>query len=291
MAIEDEVLNEQQQQQAEDDESAGFNASFGIEPPAEEAADEDQDLANADTSAAIDDVEAAPADEGGQDPADDLSELADDGDPEEVDEEAERERLATLLDGLPSLQERSQMTEQQIRQLNGKIGEINRIVKGLQDRPAATVTKESFKRTLAEFPEIAETLAEDLAGLSIGGQSVDVDPIVQERVKAATQKIEQSMELKLLGMVHKDWKQVTASDGFKKWVTTLPEDQQTELANSWDSSYIADKLTEYKEFSKAQQQQATKRNQRLAGALLPKTRTVPKRTLATEEDGFNAAFR
>jgi hypothetical protein len=286
MAIEDEVLNEQQQQQAEDDESAGFNASFGVEPPAEEAADEDQDLANADTSAAIDDVEAAPADEEDQDPADDAGE-----DPEEVDEEAERERLATLLDGLPTLQERSQMTEQQIRQLNGKIGEINRIVKGLQDRPAATVTKESFKRTLAEFPEIAETLAEDLAGLSIGGQSVDVDPIVQERVQAATQKIERSMELKLLGMVHKDWKQVTASDGFKKWVTTLPEDQQTELANSWDSSYIADKLTEYKEFSKAQQQQATKRNQRLAGALLPKTRTVPTRTLATEEDGFNAAFR
>ena len=285
MAIEDEVLNEQQQQQAEDDESAGFNASFGIEPPAEEAADEDQDLANADTSAVIDE-EAAPADEEDQDPADDAGE-----DPEEVDEEAERERLATLLGELPTLQERSQMTEQQIRQLNGKIGEINRIVEGLQDRPAATVTKESFKRTLAEFPEIAETLAEDLAGLSIGGQSVDVDPIVQERVQAATQKIERSMELKLLGMVHKDWKQVTASDGFKKWVTTLPEDQQTELANSWDSSYIADKLTEYKEFSKAQQQQATTRNQRLAGALLPKTRTVPKRTLATEEDGFNAAFR
>ena len=209
----------------------------------------------------------------------------------QVDEEAERERLATLLGELPSLQERSQMTEQQIRQLNGKIGEINRIVKGLQDRPAATVTKESFKRTLAEFPEVAETLAEDLAGLSIGSQSVDVDPIVQERVQAATQKIERSMELKLLGMVHKDWKQVTASDGFKKWVTTLPEDQQTELANSWDSSYIADKLTEYKEFSKAQQQQATNRNQRLASALLPKTRTVPTRTLATEEDGFNAAFR
>lgn len=286
MAIEDEELNEQQQQQAEDDESAGFNASFGIEPPAEEAADEDQDLANADTSVAIDDVEAAPADEEDHDPADNAGE-----DTEEVDEEAERERLATLLGELPSLQERSQMTEQQIRQLNGKIGEINRIVKGLQDRPAATVTKESFKRTLAEFPEIAETLAEDLAGLSIGSQSVDVDPIVQERVQAATQKIERSMELKLLGMVHKDWKQVTASDGFKKWVTTLPEDQQTELANSWDSSYIADKLTEYKEFSKAQQQQATTRNQRLAGALLPKTRTVPRRTLATEEDGFNAAFR
>jgi hypothetical protein len=286
MAIEDEVLNEQQQQQAEDDESAGFNASFGIEPPAEEAAGEDQDLANADTSAAVDDVEAAPAAEEGHDPAVNAGE-----DTGEVDEEAERERLATLLGELPSLQERSQMTEQQIRQLNGKIGEINRIVKGLQDRPAATVTKESFKRTLAEFPEIAETLAEDLAGLSIGSQSVDVDPIVQERVQAATQKIERSMELKLLGMVHKDWKQVTASDGFKKWVTTLPEDQQTELANSWDSSYIADKLTEYKEFSKAQQQQATTRNQRLAGALLPKTRTVPRRTLATEEDGFNAAFR
>lgn len=286
MAIEDEVLNEQQQQQAEDDESAGFNASFGIEPPAEEAADEGQDLANADTSDAIDAVEAAPAGEEVHDSADNAGE-----DAEEVDEEAERERLATLLDGLPTLQERSQMTEQQIRQLNGKIGEINRIVKGLQDRPAATVTKESFKRTLAEFPEIAETLAEDLAGLSIGSQSVDVDPIVQERVQAATQKIERSMELKLLGMVHKDWKQVTASDGFKKWVTTLPEDQQTELANSWDSSYIADKLTEYKEFSKAQQQQATNRNQRLASALLPKTRTVPTRTLATEEDGFNAAFR
>lgn len=279
MAIE-EVLDEQQQQQTEDDESAGFNASFGIEPPAEEAADEDQE---ADDAEAV--LEAAPADEEDRDPADA------DATSEEVDEEAERNRLATLLGELPSLQERSQMTEQQIRQLNGKIGEINRIVKGLQDRPASTVTKESFKRTLAEFPEIAETLAEDLAGLSIGSQSVDVDPIVQERVQAATQKIERSMELKLLGMVHKDWKQVTASDGFKKWVTTLPGDQQTELANSWDSSYIADKLTEYKEFSKAQQQQATNRNQRLAGALLPKTRTVPKRTLATEEDGFNAAFR
>lgn len=288
MAIENEVqqdeLNQQDDQANSQDEEAGFAASFGSESPTDEVADEEHPD---DEAPAEDDDESAE-----QVAANGDDENPDDTDSEDQDDE-ERARLADLISQMPGLKERSEMTELQVRQLNGKIGEINRILKAQQGQPGGKkITKESLKKLNAEFPEIAEMLAEDLADFAMGGSApVDVEAIVAEKVSAATSQNTEVLERRLLRMAHRDWETVTASEGFRKWVGSLPAEEQQKLASSWDAEYVADKLTEYKTFSQAQKEQSVKRNQRLANAILPKRNSVPKKALATEDDGFNAAFR
>lgn len=287
----DEVLTEEQLQQDAHDEEAGFAESFGQKSPAAAEGDDDQggEQLNADESEAGDLVEGEVVEQGDQLEA---------GQEQETEtEDQARERLAALLDSLPKLNERGDLNEQQIRQLNGKIGEINRTIKSLQQQgQPVKIEKESFKRLSAEFPEIAEILAEDLSGLSLGGsQQVDVEGIVQQRLTEATDSIslttDQKIEARVLSIAHRDWKTVVQSDEFKKWATTLPQEEQQTLAQSWDADYLSDKLTEFKTQRKAKETQSQQRNKRLANAILPKVNSAPRKGLTTEQDGFDSVFR
>jgi hypothetical protein len=272
------------------DEEAGFAEAFG-ESPAEPAAETEAE----DEDTVVD--EAAPEDGEPEEAAAEEEQPEEEADPE-AQAKADQAHLKALLDSLPSLQEKSTMTEAQIRQLHGKFGEINKLVKDLQSNAAAPaqpvkLTKETFKKLSTDFPEIAEMLAEDLSSLSLPtvrtesqAAPVDVQPIVDAEVS----KVRQEFEGKFLTLMHRDWKQVVNSDDFRAWVAKLPADEQNTLNNSWDAEYIGGKISDYKASVKKVDQQREQRNERLLRAITPKTANKVVKGLTTEEDGFNAAF-
>lgn len=292
--VQDVKLNEVQATDAAEEE-AGFAEAFG-QSPVEQTADQQETEAEDATEpeAEAEEVEAAPEEEQEAAPAE-----------EEPTPEAQaaedQKHLKALLDSLPALDEKTKLSETQIRQLNGKIGEINRIVQELRANTAAPaqpmkLSKEKFKRLSVDFPEIAEMLAEDLSELSMPAaapqtaapqaETIQLQPIIDAEVA----KVEQKLEAKLLTFMHRDWREVVKSDGFQAWVKTLPETEQTELANSWDAEYIGGKLTAYKALTQQQKQEREKRNERLARGVMPRSTVKVERGLTTEEEGFNSAF-
>lgn len=275
---------------------AGFASVFG-ESPAPQAADTDP--------VEVDEPVQAAGEEG--DPVDD---------PEAEDELSEDEKdrlhLKDLLDSLPQLNEKTELATSQIRHLQGKLGEVNRLLLEIKSREAKSgqqepikLSKDTFKKLSAEYPELAEMLASDLSGLQLpaGNQPLpDLAPLIEEQVSArltaALEERDKATEVRLLTREHKNWRDVVVTDGFKGWLSTRPEDAQ-KFYQVWDADYLGDVISEYKEFVKSQAKTSQKtdtavseRNERLARAIPPRTtKTVKPVGLLTVEDGFNAVFK
>jgi hypothetical protein len=291
MAVENE--NDQQIEDAKNlaDEEAGFAEVFGEEPPVRTTAGEDTETdAHTDEPDADDETESEEGEE------DDEPEEGKESD--ESQAEKDQAYLEKLLGSIPDLNERSELTATQLRQVQGKLGEINRVIQDLKNNPAATepvkIDKAAFKKLGEEFPEIAEMLAEDLAGISLQtnrAEQPDITPVVEAKMAEARAEMQQQLEIRLLTMQHRDWRTVVKTQGFQEWVATLPAEDQEKLNNSWEAEYIGDKLTEYKASSQDKQKRREERNKRLTRGLMPRGVGKPAKTgLTTEEDGFNAAF-
>lgn len=290
-----EVVGSEEEQSAS--EAAGFASVFGgapVDTTAAETKDQDDEGAETQDSAAagVDDTPAAD-DENGDAPS---------------QEEADRLELKGLLDSLPAINEKQALTESQIRHINGKLGEINRLVQSLKTSSSAApepikLSKESFKRLNEDYPELAQKLADDLSELPLGGRGgntpvLDLDQEVNSRVSVITEQLAQETEKKLLTIAHRDWRQVVAGEEFKRWLATKPEAEQNRFYSEWDAVYLSGVIDEFKDHRTQQaQQRASKeaavaeRNERLSRALPPKTtKAPPVLGLTTESEGFAAVF-
>ena len=202
-------------------------------------------------------------------------------------------------------------TEDQLRDLLSKASEVDRLkaseaklfgtlgsmkqaidaMRSQQPTATAKYSKEGFKRLSAEFPEMAEMLAEDLSGFSLPQQQAGLDisaveGVINERIEA----VKREQATKLLGVVHRDWRQVVQEPEFQTWKGNLAPEAQDVLNNGWDAELIAEGLTAFKEWkSKAAQSKQVKQN-RLEAAVAPRTtaRTAP---VQTDEDAFLAGFK
>lgn len=288
MAVDGNDLPQEEQVQEEvlsEDEEAAFNASFGVP-------DEQSDTQQAEEPAETSSEEQGEADKA--EPKDEAVEPT----PEEQ-AEADQAHLKNLLNSLPDLSQKTELTSQEIRKLHGKIGEINKLVHDLKEVRTGMpkITKESFKRLSAEFPEIAEMLAEDMADISGGVAEkaevpkADVETLVESRVAKVTETIEEKMNIKLLTALHPDWQQVVGTTDFRNWMTTLPANVQQELNESKDAAYISEKLNQFKTRKNNVDAEREKRNERLSRSVLPKTTQRVDKSLMTEEEAFNAAFK
>lgn len=216
-------------------------------------------------------------------------------DGEEVDQQPEQDDHARLLALLNEIPERSAMTDKEIRQLHGKFGEINRVIKELQSNSGTAnvrVTQDSLKRLNENFPEIAEMLAEDLSGISLQGGGSSFDPeIMQQEVAKVRDEMNQTMQRNLLTIQHRDWASIVGSNEFGKWKDNLSADEQQQLNSSWDAMYLGEKITEFKAWHNKINNTQQQRNQRLANAILPKTTQAASRGIVSEEEAFAAQFR
>ncbi len=184
----------------------------------------------------------------------------------------------------------------------GKIGGLERVLQQYQSETASgkpvEITEEDVAEISQEFPELgASTLKvlQKVAGKlkGTGGiQQTAFDPkqfdeVINKRVGEVRQEIERATELKLLDRQHKDWRDVVQQSEFNEWLKGKPADFQDRINNTWDSSFVADALDEFKDTRK--KAESTKRQSRIEAAVTPKTMggVAPG---ATEDDDFMSGF-
>jgi hypothetical protein len=196
---------------------------------------------------------------------------------------------------------KEQMTHES-QKMYGKFGEFQKKINQLQQQSAAgqpvKLTKESLKRTLSDYPELAEALADDLGEIlkspASGLDQANVDTLVSEKLGQEVAKINQANEQKLLAFAHRDYKQVLTSDDFKIWRGTLPADVQQALDSTWDAVFVADAITEFKTWkqkSAADAEEAkTRRTKRLENAVVPNGTPGQGATKTPDHAGLSAGF-
>lgn len=184
----------------------------------------------------------------------------------------------------------------------GKIGGLERVLQQYQSETASgkpvEITEDDVAEISQEFPELgASTLKvlQKVAGKlkGTGGiQQPAFDPkqfeeVVNKRVDEVRQEIERATELKLLDRQHKDWRDVVQQSEFNEWLKGKPADFQDRINNTWDSSFVADALDEFKDTRK--KAETTKRQSRIEAAVTPKTMGGVALG-ATDDDDFMSGF-
>lgn len=188
--------------------------------------------------------------------------------------------------------------QKQLASANGKLGHLQQLVQ--QAGQGKPVTKEALQRVSVEFgEEFAEALATDLSAAGFGGgHAVSADAIAQmvhEQFVAAKDAMAKDFEERLVLKDHPDahehfsrpklneqgepvlengqpvWVAGPKNAAFLRFVGTLPEERQRELANSWDSRVIGRALTEFKAHERQVAQQQTTQTARTARAVMPNT--------------------
>lgn len=210
------------------------------------------------------------------------------------------EQVTAMLAKLPKIEEVETMTTQELRKVYGKFGEVNQALKELQasmqnsNKPSLNLSEAKFKRLSEEYPELAELLSEDLKEIGVASsQQAQIDPnVIEERVATVKEDLARQMQHNLLLLQHKDYPKVVASDDFKVWAQTLPEEDQQELNNSWDAMYLGEKLSSFKDWLNKKNSGTNQRRERLERALIPQGKqAAPTPSAMTEEDGFMLAFK
>lgn len=269
------------------EEQAGFDASFG-NARADEAPAEITEQAQAEANPEQADTESTDMAQANQ-----------------AEEQASNiglsaEQVTAMLAKLPKIEEVETMTTQELRKVYGKFGEVNQALKELQasmqnsNKPSLNLSEAKFKRLSEEYPELAELLSEDLKEIGVASSpQAQIDPnVIEERVATVKEDLARQMQHNLLLIQHKDYPKVVASDDFKVWAQTLPEEDQEELNNSWDAMYLGEKLSNFKDWLNKKNSGTTQRRERLERALIPQGKqAAPTPTAMTEEDGFMLAFK
>lgn len=181
--------------------------------------------------------------------------------------------------------------EEQLRKANGKIGEINGTLKELQSRkPTQHAPAESDDADLSEFeatfPEFGpavdarakKLVTELLAANQAQGQASDPEAINKQ------------VNLAVMDMTHDGWQETQATDDFKLWIASQPEDVQQTYQTTWSAKQLGGIFTAFKNRQQATSARAAKSKQRLENALTPDSRTQKVTHAITEQDAMQAGF-
>lgn len=179
----------------------------------------------------------------------------------------------------------------------GALGGLKRSIEEIRNQPkqaqpaAALDLKGKLNRLSAEFPEMAALLTDDLAEALQQPSGVGVDPEAFGRaVDAKFDNVSKGYELKLLTVMHRDWKQVVQEPAFEQWKATLPPDQLQVVNDSWDAISVGETLTAFKEWKNKTTQTKQNRQSRLESAIAPKGNPQMAPSLS-DEDAFVKGFK
>ena len=200
-----------------------------------------------------------------------------------------------LLNKASVIDEMKAESKRAIDTLNGNLGGMKQVVEQLRQGKNVKLTPQQFKRTVSEFPQLAELLADDLNEALGGASSAPAfsSEEIEQRAKKVAQETISPFERKLLRLYHRDWDTVLRSDEFKTWQNTLPPDVNQALVNSNDGEFVADKITEFKDWKAKHTKVAPKANSRRQAieAAVPVRGTGSHTpTSRSAEDEFNEGF-
>lgn len=230
----------------------------------------------------------------------------------EQEEDSKPESAATLIAGMTEdelkdvLNKARQVDEinDRLRQTHdkafGKIGQLEQSLKDLRAsrQSSQPITKEAFKTLSAylEDEEMAEALAQDISTLQLSGApaiNFDMDAINEQfnsQLQSRTDELSRQFEMKLLSIAHKDWRQISESEEFETWKSTLPESDQTVLSETWDGSILADAMTQFKTW-RGKRNEAADRKKRLLEDNVQISGGSSGRARTAADDSFEQGFK
>jgi hypothetical protein len=212
---------------------------------------------------------------------------------------------------------RSGSLQTTVDKMAGRIGQLMQQIEALRTNPPTTQQAQKaldlkLEKLSGAFPELANMLREDLAGLAGGGTPAaelpaaapagitqeQFDAALAERLKATQAEMAEKLEVKVLTILHPDWNQVIRTNEFALWRdNVLGAEQGRELMTSEDSAFISQRLTDFKAWLAAKNAppaapapKPAARTTRLTNAVLPNGGTPPAQAPVTEEDAFISAF-
>jgi hypothetical protein len=228
-----------------------------------------------------------------------------------------KEEIDAALAAIPKLQSALDRTN---GTYGSRLAEQQKLIEELRNQKQQQVEQvqsqvsklspESLKRLRAEFPELAEVLAEDLSEIIVPQSQADITTIKREydkrfdELRQTSEKEKVEMGRQMLEWLHPDWQEVamynTNEQGmitswndpkFGYWLTTQPEDVQQEIINSDNAFKLAKHITKYKDSLKPAT--TNKKQTNLERAVQPQG--VPSvrapSDLDEEEAAFNARLR
>ena len=190
----------------------------------------------------------------------------------------------------------------------GKIGNFEQRINAIPKQTVSTISPKAKERLQDEFPELAELLFGEASAEQEPAQPVsqqqpaqqeahEVD-LQQPKQEISQQDINNIIEEKLLTHAHPDWQETTQSEEFAKFMQSKTPDEYNKFYSSFDSSYLAKIISDFKDTQAKQNEQASnkseeaqKKRNRLKAAITPRgTQPSADITLDDEEAAMEAAF-
>lgn len=219
--------------------------------------------------------------------------------------------LTSQLEGFSKFDQRLKSTEGRIHKYQST---VDQLVKAKDAAASATTTEakkvaddkvlQKLEQVKADFPEVAELLAEALSKSAPVSQPVDVDAIKADFQKAFDERVsdiesrtvagfEKARQLAAVDIKHEGWTETINSPEFGAWASKQAPEIQA-LAESSKAADAIRMLDAYKaDQDKAKKQQETKQANadRVARAVAPKGITAPITASITDEEAFELGHR
>lgn len=229
---------------------------------------------------------------------------AEENDPPSVIPGYTDKQLRALLSKAPEVETKM---ANEIRKLHGKIGEISGLIKQIQTAKPTyegrKITASALKKISADYPDLAEALAEDLTSVYAPEKPPEPKGLSQEqqearfneRLEQAKSKLQSEFQEELLTVRHKDWRKIVPPgapqhDEFKSWWYSLPEEKRRQY-DSPKAEITAEALDEFKAISEKKKKVKETKDKRLEAAITPKGDGAPTKSTIPDEDALERGFR
>lgn len=205
----------------------------------------------------------------------------------------------------------------EIRKNFGQIGEMNRTIQEFKTALAAgssarkPITAAQLKRLSADFPDLAEAIAQDFSEIDTAtaaaqseaksqGTPFDPEAYFAEKVGPALEQAEaranRNAEIRILRYAHPDYQTVLYADvnngvytpEFEAWRVAQPPERQRAIQDSEDAIEIAGIVSEFKAHRAAQAKAAKSKQTRLENAVAPQAGGSTPPPAIEDEDALMA---
>ncbi|MDO8547862.1 MAG: hypothetical protein Q7R68_10965 [Nitrospirales bacterium] len=229
--------------------------------------------------------------------------------------ELTEEKYQELLKTATTVQELAVAVEQFKGNAFGKMGGLERTIKGLQEGNTSGKPMELSPEDLAElrmeYPEMTigleKGLTRILGKIKTGGPAFDpasVEPLIQAAIDKAKpawkEELRREDATEALRERHPTWETIIgqgADTDFRKWLkgTKTPE-EQTRILDTWNPKAAGDVIDEFLEHQKKtaappKTSDAEGRRSRMEQGVQPRGSTPPVPKSSTVEDAFREGFK
>lgn len=200
-------------------------------------------------------------------------------------------QMRTLLAKIPHVDK----LEEQLQKAHGKIGELNRTLQELSQRPAppaatpAADEGQSAEELEADYPDIARLVRLQIAKEKLAATPQDPGPAA---FGLTAEQVERMFEERSMAQQHgEDWREaIVESDDYQLWLASQPDDYRERATMTPHARELAKVLDTYKTAKTTAADRAQRNKARLERSLTPEGVGGRPPAGPSEIDEFRAGF-